>query len=652
MGLPSKWSVRRSDDPLQQIDAASWEHDACDRLVASTRDGRRREYLYDKASHLIEVRCSDVTLGERFELDSSGNRVQAAGARCDYDPTNRLLRHGNREFVYDGLGNQVADRGGQQPSSYTYNGRGQLARTQTRGRVIEYAYDALGRRILKKVNGVTTRYQWAGTQLLSESTDHGTRVVQRDYLFCPEFLTPLAFREGSAIYYVHCGRLQEPLCVTDKAGEVVWKAEYFAFGRAVASIERVRQPWRLPGQYHDEETGLHYAVARYYDPDLGRYLSMDPLRLPGNSLNYYTYCDGDPLNRVDPTGEISLTLGTVLIAVGVGIAVGAAIGAGVELYKERNQETDWSQVGRAAVIGGCLGGIGGAVGVVAEAAVVGTLGVLGAGAAAGGLGAAAEYCVEAAGKGEWDWSQFGTSVAAGAATGAVTAGIGGIIAGRAARRAAQEAAREAEERAAREMAERAAREAEERAAREVEERAAREAEERAAREAADKAAKEATQKRLSELANEGHGPQRHEGDVTDQQLKDRAMYGKDPMTGTTVDGVTGGVHKTGKNATKVNTPEDYVKGEAALKNSNEFKDKAADAAKNGENRIVVEDTKLEDIYGPQYRDSVSGQTRQGSKNNPTGTTPTDFTDGTMKGVYDRDPATGEWKLVTMYPEPK
>ena len=467
MGLPATWSVARTDASLGQVDAASWEHDVCDRLVAATRDGQRREYRYDKASRLIDVQSSEPSLEEHFELDSSGNRVQSATGPCHYDPTNRLLRQGSREFEYDGLGNQIADRDGQNSAQYSYNGRGQLIAVQTRGLTIAYQYDALGRRITKRVGGVTTRFQWAGTQLLSESTDDGKRVVRRDYLFCPEFLTPLAFREGSSVYCIHSGRLQEPLCVTDKGGQVVWKAEYLPFGRALISVDRVKQPFRLPGQYHDHETGLHYAVARYYDPDLGRFLSIDPHRTPGASLNYYTYCDGDPVNRVDPTGEISLTLGTVLVAVAIGCAVGAAIGAGVELYKQRNEEhIDWGQVGTAALIGGCIGGIGAAVGAVAGAALLGTLGVLGAGAAAGGLEAAVCYCVQAAGTGEWNWSEFGTTVAIGAGIGAVTAGIGGIFAARArraAQEAADEAAREAEQRAAREAAQ-AAREAEERAA--------------------------------------------------------------------------------------------------------------------------------------------------------------------------------------------
>ena len=205
-----------------------------------------------------------------------------------------MLRHGEREFAYDALGNQVSEQAGSIYRHYEYDGRRQLTRVHLPGQSIEYTYDPLGRRIAKKVHGVTTRFQWAGTQLLSESADDGRNVVRRDYLFCPEFLTPLAFRECTSVFCVHSGRLQEPLCVTDAHGAVVWQADYLTFGKARIVVDPVRMPLRLPGQYHDEETGLHYSVARYYDSDLGRFLSLDPARSPGGSCNYYLYCDGDP----------------------------------------------------------------------------------------------------------------------------------------------------------------------------------------------------------------------------------------------------------------------------------------------------------------------------------------------------------------------
>ena len=436
MGLTSQWNVSASgrDGSARELDAAHWRYDACDRVISERRAGEEREFRYDRASRLVAVNGSSGNTLERFRLDVNGNRLESDGEQCRYGPSNTLLQEGRRRFRYDPLGN-LTEELGDVAATYGYNGRGQLVAARMDNRSVQYTYDALGRRLQKRSRDATTTYEWAGTQLLSETVDDGQSVVRRDYVICPQFLTPLAFSENGATYYIHCGRLQEPLCVTDQSAEIVWRASYRSFGRALISTASIRQPFRLPGQYHDEETGLHYALARYYDPDRGRFLSPDPMRRPGASLNYYTYCDGDPLNRVDPTGEISLTIGTVLGAIAIGIALGAAIGAGVELYRQRNQETtDWGQVGRAALIGGCLGGIAGGVGVVAAAAAAAALGVAAtgmvAGAIGGGVAGGVVYCVEAAAKGEFDAGEFVESIVLGAAIGAVTAGVGGIIARR------------------------------------------------------------------------------------------------------------------------------------------------------------------------------------------------------------------------------
>jgi hypothetical protein len=102
----------------------------------------------------------------------------------------------------------------------------------------------------------------------------------------------------------------------------------------------------------------------------------------------------------------------------------------------------------------------------------------------------------------------------------------------------------------------------------------------------------------------------------------------------------------------VNTPEDYIKAEDHIRNSQEYNNEvaAANAKTPPDNRIEVKKP-LEEIYGPDYKDRVSGKTRTGTKNNPTGVQDPDFTDGSMVGRYRRDPD-GSWKLVTMYPEPK
>jgi RHS repeat-associated protein len=163
-------------------------------------------------------------------------------------------------------------------------------------------------------------------------------------------------------------------------------------------------------------------------------------------------------------------------------------------------------------------------------------------------------------------------------------------------------------------------------------------------------------KRMDELRNEGHGPQRHGPDVTDQQLKDRALEKKDPMTGTTTDGVHGGQHQCGRHATRVNSDEAYVQGDDHLRASDDFEDQRKANEQTGGDEIVVEKP-LEDIYGPDYQDNVSGTTRNGSNNHPTGNpagsappSDTNFENGTMKGIYRKNPD-GTYRTHTMYPNP-
>ena len=110
----------------------------------------------------------------------------------------------------------------------------------------------------------------------------------------------------NAIAWYQCDRLGTPMELTDQRGEIAWSATYQAWGLAKekrtdnAIRENIRNPLRFQGQYFDTETGLHYNRYRYYDPQVGRFISKDPIGFAGG-LNFYAYAP-NPVGWVDPFG--------------------------------------------------------------------------------------------------------------------------------------------------------------------------------------------------------------------------------------------------------------------------------------------------------------------------------------------------------------
>ncbi|HED39438.1 MAG TPA: hypothetical protein ENJ13_03300 [Chromatiales bacterium] len=128
------------------------------------------------------------------------------------------------------------------------------------------------------------------------------------------FLSPAQALPNNSgqVYYVHNDQLGTPQVLTDESGTTVWTATYDPFGMATVNEDPdgdgnlVTLNVRLPGQYYDQETGLHYNAARFYDPSTGRYLTSDPIGLQGGP-NTYVYVDGNPLRWTDPLGLAKCT---------------------------------------------------------------------------------------------------------------------------------------------------------------------------------------------------------------------------------------------------------------------------------------------------------------------------------------------------------
>jgi RHS repeat-associated protein len=305
-GRPRLAETRRRNAPADAppLFAVGYQFDAEGRLrVLRDSEFDARSYGYDAEGQLASVQWA-AGHAETFDYDPAGNRAKVSGLPVRADGCDRLTAHGPVQLSYDARGNLAALVGPGVDWKYRYDARGLLVRATNRadGVRLAFEYDAVGRRTLKRAHGTVTRFVWAGDHMVREvvETAAGTRSV-RDYLYVPGTHVPLALRIDGAVYCYHCDHLGVPRRLTDPAGAVVWSADYGAFGRGRPAVAVVDQPLRLPGQYHDAETRLHYARYRYYAPDLGRYISPRP---PGPDAvpHDYRYADNDPVNGSDPLG--------------------------------------------------------------------------------------------------------------------------------------------------------------------------------------------------------------------------------------------------------------------------------------------------------------------------------------------------------------
>ena len=211
--------------------------------LAGIDDSRKgtRSFYYDPLDRLIKVRG---TTPESFAHDPAGNLLgqgnQPAASLANVKG-NRLLMQGDRHYDYDAYGNQIRERRGtahKLVTEYRYDCQHRLiSATLPGGSTVSYRYDPFGRRIAKTVDSDTTEFLWQGERLIVESGKNR----YRSYLYEPGTFRPLAMLDGegplkATPFYYQLDHLGTPQELTDYSGDIMWSANYRAYGN-LASLE-------------------------------------------------------------------------------------------------------------------------------------------------------------------------------------------------------------------------------------------------------------------------------------------------------------------------------------------------------------------------------------------------------------------------------
>jgi RHS repeat-associated protein len=119
---------------------------------------------------------------------------------------------------------------------------------------------------------------------------------------------PVTMTKGGVTYYYHMNGHGDVTALTDANGNVVAQYQYDAWGNIISQTGTMASsnPYRYAGYRYDEETGLYYLMARYYDANIGRFITRDTFHGfedDPQSLNLYTYTKNNPVMYVDPDGH-------------------------------------------------------------------------------------------------------------------------------------------------------------------------------------------------------------------------------------------------------------------------------------------------------------------------------------------------------------
>lgn len=297
MGRVKETSFLDKTDELRRI-RYSWDPGD---LLKERDDSRRGKatYFHDRRARLTG--SDEPGLGVLWRRPTESGNIQQAleSDPQEYGTNGALLRSNGIEYRYDFDGNRIAAiYPDQRRETYTWDDLGRLV--EVRGvdnSVVRFAYDALGRRVKKTSAKDELLFVWDGDVVLHELSLH---VAPITWMFEPGTFSPLAKVHGLRRYAIVADQVGAPIAVFDEWGGIAWQGAVDVFGRAQVDIEKTAIPWRFPGQYGDDETGLVYNRFRYYDPDTGAYIGKDPIGLLGG-LNAYGYVD-DPLLMGDPLG--------------------------------------------------------------------------------------------------------------------------------------------------------------------------------------------------------------------------------------------------------------------------------------------------------------------------------------------------------------
>jgi RHS repeat-associated protein len=285
------------------IDGASYTVDSAGNRTAKTDQSAAvtSNYAYDQIYQLTQV-TQGANTTESYTYDPVGNRTASLGVSSyTTNASNELTATSNATYTYDSNGNMLSKTDSTGTTSYTWDFENRLTSVilPGSGGAVTFKYDPFGRRIEKSSSATTGVFAYDASDLVEETNSSGSIVAR--YTQGMSIDEPLAVLRSGATSYYNADWLGSVSSLTSAAGAITQTYTYDSFGKLTYSAGSIVNPFQYTGRKLDVETGLYNYRARYYDQNVGRFMSEDPEGTDGG-INFYRYVGNDPTNLTDPLG--------------------------------------------------------------------------------------------------------------------------------------------------------------------------------------------------------------------------------------------------------------------------------------------------------------------------------------------------------------
>ena len=340
--------VKILDSGSSTTTRAIYGYDQQGQLTSAMVGGTNYEYTYDTAGNIQSKKVGSTTTNYYTYGNSAWRDLLTA-----YGGNTITYSGGNPTKYYDG-------------STFTWTQGRRLATAKVGSTNISYTYDMAGVRSSKTVG--STKYDFTTLSGLVTRQTGGGKTI--DFVY-DENNQPLAMKYNNTLYYYILNAQGDVIALADQNGNLIAKYSYDPWGKLLSVTPNgwldeqnayylevaEANPLRYRGYYYDAETGFYYLQSRYYDPEIGRFINADSYASTDAtgllSTNMFAYCENDPVNRSDPSGEAFS-----LITIAVGATVGALVNAAGTALSNVAAGKDWNDgIGLALLSGAVFGAV-------------------------------------------------------------------------------------------------------------------------------------------------------------------------------------------------------------------------------------------------------------------------------------------------------